>query len=96
MSAWEFAEWLAYDRLEPIGEPRADMRIAMLTALTAEIHRNDKNRPAAFVPADFIPWFWATVATEAEADRGPDPGELWSKFREWAITAGAKKHDDSK
>src|SRR5262245_59737592 len=30
MSSVEFAEWMAYDAIEPIGEPRADLRAGLI------------------------------------------------------------------
>lgn len=38
MSAREFAEWMAFDRLEPIGRSRSDYAIAMLARLTLAVH----------------------------------------------------------
>lgn len=35
MSWRQFADWVAFDRLEPIGEPRADMRQAALACWIA-------------------------------------------------------------
>ena len=38
----EFGWWMAYDRIEPFGEERADLRIAQLCALIANINRSKK------------------------------------------------------
>ena len=35
IDAREFAEWMAYDNIEPFGEQRADWRIAQLCCLVA-------------------------------------------------------------
>jgi hypothetical protein len=31
----EFAEWIAYDRMDPIGQDRADLRAALVSATVA-------------------------------------------------------------
>lgn len=54
MSAREFAEWIAYYQLDPFGEERADLRVATLTALTANIYKK-KGKPD-FKPQDFMPF----------------------------------------
>ena len=33
----EFAEWIAYDRIDPFGEERADWRVGQLTAMVANL-----------------------------------------------------------
>lgn len=37
MSAREFAEWMAYSRIEPWGEERADYRAALICKISADI-----------------------------------------------------------
>lgn len=54
MSSRELAEWRAYDRMEPIGEPRADYRMGVLTSLIANTHRNSETMPEPFSPEDFM------------------------------------------
>ena len=53
MSSRELAEWRAYDRMEPIGEPRADFRLAVLTSILANANRDVSKKPEPFGPADF-------------------------------------------
>ncbi len=53
MSSRELAEWRAYDRLEPIGEPRADFRMAVLTSLIANVNRDPEKAKEPFEPSDF-------------------------------------------
>ncbi|MDR5881122.1 DUF4035 domain-containing protein [Caballeronia sp. LZ032] len=50
----EFADWMAFYNIEPFGERIADIRMGMLAATTANIHRDPKTK--AFEPADFMPW----------------------------------------
>ena len=53
ISAREFAEWIAYDRMSPVGLERAEWGAAMLAAVFANAFRSSKQR--AFSPADFLP-----------------------------------------
>lgn len=48
MSSREFAEWMAYNRLEPFGDLRADYRSGMLAALVAQAFGADAK------PEDFM------------------------------------------
>jgi len=47
---------MAYARINPFGERRADLRMAMLAALTANVNRDPK-KSRAFKPSDFMPDF---------------------------------------
>lgn len=48
----EFAEWSAYDTIDPFGEQRADWRLAQLTSIVASLMRDKSQR--AYKPADFM------------------------------------------
>lgn len=50
MDADEFAEWLAFDQLSPIGGERADCLAAMQSALTANLWSKRKVSPKQFLP----------------------------------------------
>ena len=54
MSSNEFTEWLAYYRLEPFGEERADLRMAILAALIANVNSDGKKK---YSPEEFMPVF---------------------------------------
>ncbi len=45
MSARELVAWRMYDELEPIGEPRADLRAALLLNLFQNVHRKEGSKP---------------------------------------------------
>ncbi len=64
MSAREYARWVAYARVEPIGDQRADLRMAILANAVAR-SMGGKTRPA-----DFIVDYWRlqdeTLAARAE------------------------------
>lgn len=51
----ELTEWMAYARLEPFGEPRADLRMGITAALIANCHRNPQHRAEPYTPEDFMP-----------------------------------------
>lgn len=57
ISSHEFAEWMAYYRLEPFGENRQDFRHGILSALIANSNRDPKKQPKPYAPEDFIPDF---------------------------------------
>jgi len=51
----EFAEWLAYQQIDPSGEDRADLRAAIIACVIANANRDPKSKP--FTPSDFMPDF---------------------------------------
>lgn len=53
----DFADWLAYYRVEPFGEDRADLRAGIIASVIANVNRDPKKRRRAFRPEDFIPKF---------------------------------------
>ena len=48
------AEWIAYDRVDPWDEARADLRAGIVAATIANVNRSKKTR--AFKPEDFMPY----------------------------------------
>lgn len=55
ISSNEFSEWIAYSRIEPFGEERADLRSAINTTVLANANRSKGRR--AFKVKDFMPRF---------------------------------------
>ena len=55
MSSKEFVEWMAYYRLEPFGDARADIRAAMICKVLADINTPKGKAHAAL--EDFMPRF---------------------------------------
>lgn len=53
MSSSEFSAWLAFYRLEPFGEVRADFRAGLVCSTIANLVRDSKAK--ALTPADFMP-----------------------------------------
>lgn len=57
VSSHEFAEWEAYDRLEPIGPRRADLNAATIAATVMNSRRTKGSQPVV-QPKAFMPTFW--------------------------------------
>lgn len=77
--------WLAYDRVEPIGPPREDVRHARMMWLIYTRTRSRKDKPLKV--ADFIPR-WSAVSTKAK--------ESWqsmkSRLKVWASAHNQRMH----
>ena len=58
MSSREYAEWLAYAEIEPIGVDRSDLQAGVIAATVANTHRDVEQTPEPYKPADFIHEFW--------------------------------------
>lgn len=63
---------MAYYSIEPWGPERAELSIATLTSLTANVHRDAKKRPEAFTAKDFLPQWGVTSEREEEDGMAPD------------------------
>lgn len=77
MDSEEVVAWMAYEKLEPFGEARADMRAAMITSTLANVNRGAKQKP--FTLKDFMfdfdgQWMAASSSDQAtsKAERGAD------------------------
>lgn len=57
MSARELSDWIAFARVEPFGEERADLRSGIIASVIANAHRDRKKRAQPYTPADFMPRF---------------------------------------
>lgn len=55
MTSLQFAEWLAYSRLEPWGEERDDLRTGIVASTVANVNRRKDQK--AYKPSDFMPSF---------------------------------------
>ncbi len=60
ISSPEFAEWLAFNRLDPIGEERADARAALIALAVTRAAWSGKGRAPRF--EDFMPDYAARAA----------------------------------
>lgn len=50
----EFVEWVAFSRIEPFGDERADWRAALIASVIAEVNRHSTKRRRPFQPKDFL------------------------------------------
>jgi hypothetical protein len=55
ISSVQYAEWLAYSALEPWGEERDDLRMAIIASTIANVNRGKGQK--AFTPDQFMPSF---------------------------------------
>lgn len=61
-------------RIDPWGEERGDLRIAVLTSLMANVNRDSKKRSQPFKPRDFL------IYRDHEADEIDDQRKLAKAF----------------
>lgn len=73
VSSQELTQWMAYDRIEPIGDARMDIRFAILAAVVANTSRDPGVKPDPFLYTDFMPDFWKEPEVE-------EPVEKWRGF----------------
>ncbi|VVE90399.1 phage tail assembly protein T [Pandoraea bronchicola] len=52
----EFAEWVAYSRIEQFGSPIEDLRTGAVVSMLANINRDRKRHPEPFGLLDVLPW----------------------------------------
>ena len=55
LSSHELSEWMAYYRLEPFGEERADLRAGIIASTV--VNCTPRKSPRQYRPADFMPQF---------------------------------------
>lgn len=67
MTSWEFAESLAFERLEPDPAETTAHLLAMLVTITANANRDPKRHPRPFEVSDFLPDPYGPTRAEREA-----------------------------
>lgn len=80
MSSKEFAEWMAFYRIQPFGERRADFRFGSLQALMANVNRDPK-KSKEFTPDMFTPDFEKALDEQEAQDAIPAHEQVWNKIR---------------
>ncbi len=65
ISSRQFAEWMAFYRLEPWGEERADLRAGIVASTIANSNRGKGQKP--FKPQQFMPEFEPETEEQAAA-----------------------------
>lgn len=81
MSASEFMEWCVMQKLNPIGEERADLRAGIIASVIANIVSSK-----GFLPSDFMPTFGMT---EEEREQ-----KLLRDLDMWALASRAEEATD--
>ena len=69
ISSAELSLYMAYDRIQPFGDYRADIRNAQILHQQAEMHRNREKDPEPYTLNDFIPFQPYGVRVESKKDR---------------------------
>lgn len=54
MDSAEFTEWMAFDRLETIGDARADLHAGIVASAVANHGSRELKKP--YTPADYMPF----------------------------------------
>ena len=67
VDAEEYKLWVAYDKIEPFGDRRADLRTATIAAILANQNRKRGQKP--FTHEDFMPRFKHARVQSAEEVR---------------------------
>ncbi len=76
LSDAELQEWMAFYRLEPFGEERADLRAGIVAATVANANRGKRGR--VLKPTDFMPF---QKVDEQRRRRKPDSKKLSQQAR---------------
>ena len=89
VSSHEFTQWMAYDRLEPIGNDLKilDLHFGQLLSLTANIH-SDPKKGKTMKPEDFMLLPAESEDEEPDDQRVTDSSEMYSIFRSFAVNKG--------
>lgn len=85
IDAPEFAEWMAFERLEPFGPQRDDERAGTIAATLANINRDSAKKSDPFMPTDFFPRLEDMMAEAEAALYEPPADELQGKLMAWAL-----------
>lgn len=72
ISSHEFAEWMAYNSLEPFGDDLIDLQFAQLESLMANIYAKKGRR---FKPVDFL------LREKQEPKQELTPSQIYQNFK---------------
>lgn len=87
---WQLGLWAALRKINPWGENRADLRLAILCALLANINTDPKKRSKPWSFRDFMPYMQMTPA-ELEAEVGDRIQAALAEFKGARSGASLKK-----
>lgn len=68
MSSADIAEAMAYDRIEPFGEHRADLRAGIIASTIANVNRTKKT-DKEYKPVEFMPTFKPRTKAKVLAEK---------------------------
>lgn len=93
LDARQLSEWEAFLSLEPLGEERADLRMANQMTLIANIHRDSKRKTSPYGLKDFLFDFEGR-----EEKREEDPQKLAEKIKHTfkSLSTGKQKQKQRK
>lgn len=81
MSSYEFSEWMAYYKIEPFGEERADLRQALTTSAVANNLQAKAKKPKWTKPEDFMLFReMNTLTQEPKRESASSPEHILAKF----------------
>jgi hypothetical protein len=83
ISAEQFIEWGAFERIEPFGELRADLRAGKIAAAIVNANPWRPKGARAAVPADFF------LSLDAARPR-QTPEQMKDIMKRWAVASGGK------
>lgn len=95
ISSRELTEWMCYFALEPWGEERADLRMGILASLTAEIHRDKKQRQEPFRAVEFMPYHHPELEKPRKKN-SPKTEAFYTRLLMEMASAKAKKAEASR
>ena len=84
MDSRELTEWQIYEKLEPFGEWRSDLRMAVIASILANSNRDTKQKPQPYKPQDFMLKFDQELDEDGEVvqqHRGQSPEDMLAVFR---------------
>ncbi len=81
MSSREFAEWMAFAQFHPLGERRADIRMAMLASVITNVMTRTKESDPVHKPDEFMPDFEAAFDELQAQEQVPEHERIWQKIR---------------
>lgn len=80
MPAELLAEWMAFDRIEPVSVGyRGEVGTGIVASLIANVNRDPKRRRDPYEASEFMPRWGEAVKEET-----PGPAEVWNKVKMWA------------
>ncbi len=81
MSSHEFAEWMAFAQFHPLGERRADIRMATLASVITNVTTRTKESDPVHKPDEFMPDFEKALDEMEAQEEIPEHERLWQKIR---------------